>query len=80
MDICIRFLNKETRQVEDQYWDSQFLGHTAHRKLLESLKDFDITKMVQLPMDGPNVNLELLKVMKEQRKEGSFPGLIDFGS
>ena len=84
MGICIRFWNKETSQVEDQYWDSKFLGHTAHRKLLvslqESLKDFDMIKMVQLSIDGPNVNLKLLKVMKEQRTELSFPGLIDFGS
>ena len=38
------------------------------------------TKMVQLSMDRSNVNLKLFKVMKEQTKELSFPGLIDFGS
>ena len=48
---------------------------TLFKKVLKTL-----TKMVQLSMDRPNVNLRLFKVMKEKRKELSFPGLIDFGS
>ena len=63
MDICIRFWNKENNRVEDRYRDSQFLGHTTHQHLLDSiqegLKVFDMTEMVQLSMDGPNVNLKL---------------------
>ena len=59
-------------------------GHTAHQKLWgprqESLKDFDMANMVQLSMDGRNVILKLLKVMKKQRKELSFPGFSNFGS
>ena len=59
-------------------------GHTALQKLLgprqESLKDFDMAKMVQLSMDGRIVLLKLLKVMKKQRKKLSFPGFISFGS
>ena len=84
MEICIRFWNKENNRVEDRYWDSQFLGHTTHQHLLDSiqegLKVFDMTKMVQLSMDGPNVNLKLLQKLKEQRNELGSPGLIAFGS
>ena len=36
--------------------------------------------MVLLSMDGPNVNLKLLKKLKEQIKELESPGLIDFRS
>ena len=39
-----------------------------------------MAKMLQLPMDGPNVNLKLLKKLKEQRNEFESPGLINFGS
>ena len=34
MDIAIRFWNQETERVEVRYWDSQFLGHTAHGDIL----------------------------------------------
>jgi len=84
MYICIQYRNKETSKVEDRYWDSQCLRHTAHQQLLDSLqessKDFDMTKIVRLSTDGPNVNLTLLKVMKNQRKELPVPAFIDFGS
>ena len=83
MDICLRFWNKENNRVEDRYWDSKFLGHTTHERLLDSvhegLKVFGMAKMVQLLMDGPNVNLKLLRKLKEQRNKFGSPGLIDFG-
>ena len=81
MDICIRFWNKENNRIEDRYWDPQFLGHTTHQHLLDSiqegLKVFGMTKMFQLSMDGPNVNLKLLQKLKEQRNELESPGLIE---
>ena len=39
-----------------------------------------MVKMVQVLMDGSNVNLKLFKKLKEQRNELGSPGLIDFGS
>ena len=84
MDICLRFWNKENSRVEDRYWDSKFLEHTTHQHLLDSvndnLKGFVMAKMVQLLMDGPNVNLKVLKKLKEYRNKFGSPGLIDFGS
>ena len=59
-------------------------GHTSYRHLLDSVhegvKTFDMAKIVQLLMDGPNVNLKLLKKLKEQKNELGSPELIDFGS
>ena len=59
-----------------------FKGHTSHRHLLDSVhegvKIFDMAKIVQLLMDGPNVNLKLLKKLKEQKNELGSPELIDF--
>ena len=64
IDICLCLLNDETNKVEDRYLDSEFLGHTTHQDLhdflQEGLKLFDMEKMVQLSMYGPNVNLKLL--------------------
>ena len=73
MDICPRFWNVETNKVEDRYWDSEFLGHTTHQDLHDSLQEglrlFDMEKMVYLSMDGPNVNLKLLRKVKDSRDE-----------
>ena len=82
MDICLRFWNKENNQVEDSYWDSKFLEQTNHEHILDSvhedLKVFDMAEMIELLMAGPNVNLKLLKKLKEQRNKLGSPGLIDF--
>ena len=73
MDICLRFWNDETNKVEDRYWDSEFLGHTTHQDLHDSLQEglrlFDMEKMVQLSMDGRNVKLKLLQKMKDSTDE-----------
>ena len=44
MDICLRFWNDETNNVEDRYWDSEFLGHTTNQDLHDSLQDIPPTK------------------------------------
>ena len=84
MDICLRFWNEKTNKVQDRYWNSEFLGHTTHQDLhdalQEGLKSFDMGKMVQLSMDGPNVNLKLLQKVKDSRDELGHSKLIDFGS
>lgn len=69
----------------DNYWGPKVLGHNTHQHLLdsvvhESLKVFEMAKMVQLSMNGPNVNLKFFKKLKEQRKKLESPRLIDFGS
>ena len=52
MDICLCFWNDETNQVEGRYWDSEFLVHTTHQDLHDSLQEglklFGIEEMVQL--------------------------------
>ena len=84
MDICLHFWNETTNKVQDRYWNSEFLGHTTHQDLYdalqERLKSFDMGKMVQLSMDGPNVNLKLLQKVKDSRDELGHSKLIDFGS
>ena len=70
--------------VDYRYWDSKFLEHSTHQHLLnfvhEGLKVFDLAKIVQQLMDRSNVNLKLLKKLKEQMSKLESPGLIDFGS
>ena len=36
--------------------------------------------MIQVSMDGPNVNLKFYKELTNERSESGIPALIDFGS
>ena len=60
MDCTIRFWNNETGVVCLRYFDSKFLlrpnSKNLFEKLLESTKLLDLSKLLQLSMDGPNVN------------------------
>ena len=69
---------------EDRYLDSKVSGCTTNQHLLdyiqEGLKVFDLSKMIQLSMDGPHMNLKLLWKMKEQRNKLEYAEFIDIGT
>ena len=48
--------------VKVRFWDSSYLGHATCKDLLEgfnsSVSDLDFSKMIQLLMNGPNMNLK----------------------
>lgn len=65
MDIVIRFWNDKLNEVSTRYLTSAFLGKT---KAVDLLTAFEVSipksifnKIIQISMDGPNVNLRLLK-------------------
>ena len=65
MDICLRYWDKLNDQVTSRYFTSAFLGHATANDLLkaflESLKPLMLRKILQVSMDGPNVNLKMIK-------------------
>ena len=60
MDFSVRFWDEEKQQIVDRYRDSQFVGHTKATDLLtkfnEGTSKLDSKKILQISMDGPNVN------------------------
>ena len=58
-----------------------FLGHTTHLDLVKSfnegLERLDLSKLVQMSMDGPNTNLKFLQELKKERAELELSSLID---
>ena len=70
--------------MKTRYLDSHFPGHSTHTDLLreyhKALKDLCENKLVQISMDGLNVNLELLKKINEERTSNEFHCLISIGS
>ena len=60
------------------------MGHATHKDLLEgfnsSVSDLDLSKMIQLSMDGPNVNWKFARTLSKGRTENGLSDLIDIGS
>ena len=84
MDCSIRFWNNETGAVCSRYFDSKFLlrPNSKHlfEKLLESTKLLDLSKLLPLSMDCPNVNWDVLKLMSNHQEEKEHPNIINIGS
>ena len=83
MDFIVKYFRKD--RVVSRYLTSEFLGHTQaddlKKKFEEALQDLDMKKMVQVSMDGPNVNWKLYDSLVDDRNENEdYPALIDVGS
>ena len=68
MDLSARYFDETEEKVKIRYLDSQFLSHGTSndpkKNFGESLKVLDANKLIQVGMDGPNVNIKLLKMMQ----------------
>ena len=83
MDFIVRYFNKD--RVTCRYLTSGFLGHThaedLKKKFKEGIKDLEKKKMLQVSMDGPNVNWKLYdSIVQEWSENDDYPDLIDIGS
>lgn len=81
MDVHIRFCINDT--VKTRYLTSVFLGRATSEDLLRAftgaLQELSQKKMLQISMDGPNVNTKFLRLFIENR-DPTFPDLLDCGS
>ncbi|XP_066934412.1 uncharacterized protein [Clytia hemisphaerica] len=84
MDLIVRYWDEKTQQVKVRYWDCSYLGHSTQADLLEhfskTTESLDPSKMVQVSMDGLNVNLKFLKTLISSREEINVPSLVDIGT
>ena len=84
MDILLRYWDNIAKMVKYQFWNSSYLGHATHKDLLEgfdsSVPDLDLSKMIQLLMDGPNVNWKIAGTLSKDKTENGLSQLIDIGS
>ena len=64
MDLAVRFWDITKQQVVTRYLNSVFFGRSRVEDMIvqfkEGLAGLDIRKMVQVSMDGRNVNLSFL--------------------
>lgn len=86
MDFHVRFWDADNNCTITRYLSSQFLtkgdAETLLKHFKEATSELDPSKLLQISMDGPNVNLKFhrmcIKDQKENEPEGS-PSLLDLG-
>ena len=82
MDFTVRYF--KNNKVESRYLTSLFLGHTTAKdlkKFEEATEQLDMKKLLQISMDGPNVNWKLLDTIAEDRSSNEqYPILLNVGS
>ena len=83
MDILLRHWDNIAKMIKYWFWNSSYLGHAAHKDLLEgfnsSVSDLDLSKMIQLLMDEPNVNWNIAGTLSKDKTGNGLSHLIDIG-
>ena len=84
MDQQARYWDENERQVRTRYFDSKFLNclnaTNLHTALSASLAKLSEKQLLQISMDGPNVNWSVLAMIREERFKQEFPDMINIGS
>jgi len=86
MDIFIKFLDEKSNRDSIRYYASSFWGPATASDLVnsfeEATKGFDIKKLLQISMDGPNINGKFLQDTNAKFMEEGVdrPLLLDLGS
>ena len=77
MDIEILFWSQEAKEVKVRYLDPQFIGDLENYN--KSLLGLDLSKIIQISMDGPTVNWCFYGEVVKNREEMELHQLINIG-
>ena len=84
MDVNLRYWNDEKNIVETSYLDSKVLlrpsAENLKCELVASITGLDMAKFLQLSMDGPNTNWNVLNLVSNHLVESGYKNLIGIGS
>ncbi|XP_054720775.1 uncharacterized protein LOC129230403 [Uloborus diversus] len=84
-DINVRFWNLEKSEVSTRFLTSMFLTSTTSDALRTTFKDalkpiLNIKYIVQIAMDGPNVNQKIFRDQKEEIQSEDEANIISIGT
>lgn len=85
MDVLVRFWSEAEECVKTRYLTSCFLGRTRAEELVSAFKSatdgLSRSKILQISMDGPNVNMKFLREIKQELCDSSdSPQILEVGS
>ena len=83
LDVHLRMWDYD--KVKTRYYTSDFIGHSAASDVLDSFQtkiesSIGLKNIVQLSMDGPNVNWAIFKKVQDKIRTSFNNTLIDIGS
>ena len=82
LDVHVRFW--QDNHVKTRYLSSVFMGHHTAVQMYEKLdtvcSEIGFHNLMQLSMDGPNVNLKLLRLLQQNIKDQTGKNMVDVGS
>ncbi|XP_029845476.2 uncharacterized protein LOC115328421 [Ixodes scapularis] len=83
MDVHVRCWDS-SHKVTTRYYNSVFMGHSTAEdvqgKLLSALEPLPLEKILQISMDGPNVNLKFFKNFQVHLQEAYQVLCVDIGT
>ena len=84
MDFVIRFWDSADDKVAVRYLGSEFLEYATAADLLKhfnhGIAQPDPKNLLQVSMDGPNVNQKFHQDLVKERQAGELPGIRNVGS
>ena len=84
MDCLVRYWDHVYNSVKVCFWKSSYLGHATHKDLQyksgTSISSLNLSKMIQVSRDGPNVNIKFMEMLSKSRKEAWLPQFINFST
>lgn len=82
LDVHVRLWDGP--EVKTKYIGSEFLGHSTAKDVVEKLNNLlsqlGITNLIQISMDGPNVNWKVFEILQKQVQIDVGKSLINIGS
>ena len=82
LDVHVRMWHDGT--VCTRYFDSAFIGHASAEHLVETILDvlesLELRKIVQISMDGPNVNWKFHRLFQEHLRTTTGVTALEVGS
>ena len=76
MDIVVSYWDSSVQKSCVQYLTSKFLNYWSAENLNlclnEALKELDVSRMIQLAMDGPHINWSLYDTISSTEKREIF--------
>ncbi|XP_049270810.1 uncharacterized protein LOC125758087 [Rhipicephalus sanguineus] len=83
MDVHIRYWDASQR-ITTRYLTSVFMGHATaddiEDELLKALEPLPLAKILQVSMDGPNVNLKFFRSFQKHLHENYQVNCLDLGT
>ena len=81
MDMIVRFWDSKSNKVTERYLSSEFMGHATAADMLTDLKIemalLNPRSLVQISMDGPNVNWKFYHNLFQEHKGEELPDLLN---